>query len=340
MQHVLVTGAGGYIGSILVQQLLDAGYRVSALDRFFFGDSVFEHLPNKENLNLIRLDIRDLKPKMLEGVDAVCDLAALSNDPSGDLDPSLTEAINYAGRVHVAKCAKEAGVKRYILSSSCSVYGTGGSQALEETSPTAPISVYAKASLRAEQETAKLGDSHFSWTALRNATVFGLSPRMRFDLAVNIMTLHAVTKNKIIVLGGGRQWRPLIHVGDVARGFIKVLKSSPDIVNGQVFNQGRDNYQMLGLAYTVRECMPFPVEIEIAPDDADKRNYNVSFVKMKKVLDFTPSVTIEEGVREIYQGLKRGATEPGPKTSTVGWYRAILEADRLVSNVRLNGRLI
>jgi nucleoside-diphosphate-sugar epimerase len=340
MQHVLVTGAGGYIGSILVRQLLDEGYKVSALDRYFFGAEVFGNVPNNENLTLMRMDIRDVTLESLKGVDAVCDLAALSNDPSGDLDPSLTEAINYAGRVHIADCAKKAGVKRYIISSSCSVYGTGDGQALTESSPTKPISVYAASSLRAEVDTSKLGSLDFCWTALRNATVFGLSPRMRFDLAVNIMTLHAVTKSKIIVLGGGKQWRPLVHVSDVARAFIKILKASPDIVNGQVFNVGKDNYQMLGLAYTVRECMPFPVEIEIAPDDADKRNYNVSFVKMAKALDFTPSVCIEDGVREIYGAIKRGLIETGPKTSTVGWYRAIIEADRLVSAVRLNGRLI
>jgi nucleoside-diphosphate-sugar epimerase len=175
---------------------------------------------------------------------------------------------------------------------------------------------------------------------LRNATVFGLSPRMRFDLVVNLMTLNAVQTGKIFVLGGGRQWRPLVHVRDVARAFITLLNAEPEKVAGQVFNVGADNYQVLSVAYIVRETLPFRIDIEVAPDDADKRDYNVSFDKIRKVLAFNANVTVPEGIREIYESLKMGLVSATPETVTVGWYRSIIEAEKLLSRIKLNGRLI
>ena len=340
MHHVLVTGAGGYIGSVLVDELLDAGFGVTAIDRYFFGEDVFAQ--HKQNPRFIqrKIDIRDLRPQDFEGIDVICDLAALSNDPSADIDPQLTEAINFAGRLHVATCAREAGVERYILSSSCSVYGVGEGDAADENSPARPLTAYAKASLKAEQYTRELMSDRFTWSAIRNATVFGLSRRMRFDLVINLMTLDAVQKGKIFVLGGGRQWRPLIHVRDVAHAIIRIIQASKDKIHGELFNVGIANYQVLSLAYIVRETLPFPIEVAVAPDDADKRNYKVSFEKLRQRLDFQPAVTIPEGIREIYNAMKEGRTFPGPETSTVGWYRNLIEADRLVDRVKLNGRLL
>jgi len=340
MAHVLITGAGGYIGSVLTRVAATAGHRITVVDRFFFGQETLQDVVGKEKLRVWRKDIRDLAPSDFEGVDAVFDLAAFSNDPSSDLDPALTEAVNYKGRVHVATCAKAAGVKRYILSSSCSVYGHGEAVGLTEESLTKPLTTYAQSNLRAEQDTSKLASNHFCWSAIRNATVFGLSPRMRFDLVVNLMTLNAVQKGKIIVLGGGRQWRPLVHVRDVAGCFLKTLDAPTDQVNGQVFNLGLDNYQVLSIAYIVRETLPFRIEIELAPDDADKRDYNVSFGKIKRVLGFEAEHNIPAAIDEIYEALKSGQTEATAKTSTVGWYRTIIEADRLLNQVRLNDRLL
>src|SRR5262245_35052242 len=340
MNHVLVTGAGGYIGCVLVDELLDSGFRVTALDRFFFGADVFRQHQSNRNFRQTKADIRDLRPHDFTDVNVVCDLAALSNDPSADLDPQLTEAVNFAGRLHVANCAREAGVDRYILSSSCSIYGIGEGEGLDETTPARPLTTYAKASLKAEERTRELMSDDFTWTATRNATVFGLSRRMRFDLVINLMTLNAVQKGKIFILGGGRQWRPLVHVRDVARAFIRVIKAPRDTVHGQLFNVGLGNYQVLSLAYIVRETLPFPIEVEIAPDDPDKRNYKVSFQRLQTALGYGPRVTIPEGIREIYEAMKAGEVVPSAETSTVGWYQSLLDAERLINRVKLNGRLL
>jgi nucleoside-diphosphate-sugar epimerase len=340
MNHVLVTGAGGYIGCILVDELLSEGYRVTAVDRYFFGEDVFQKYNSNPRFQQRKTDIRDLRPQDFEGVNTVCDLAALSNDPSADLDPQLTESVNFAGRLHVAKCAREAGVERYVLSSSCSIYGISADEDLDETTPARPLTAYAKASLKAEQHTRELMHEKFTWTAVRNATVFGLSRRMRFDLVINLMTLNAVQKGKIFILGGGRQWRPLVHVRDVARAFICIIKAPREKVHGQLFNVGLANYQVLSLAYIVRETLPFPIEVEIAPDDSDKRNYKVSFQRLRTTLGYGPRVTIPEGIREIYEAMKAGEVVPSPETSTVGWYQTLLDAERLINRVKLNGRLL
>jgi len=340
MKHVLVTGAGGYIGSVLVDDLLSAGYRVTAIDRFFFGEDVHQRHRANPSYSQTKIDIRDLRPDDFESVDAVCDLAALSNDPSADIDPQLTNSINFSGRLHVATCAKKAGVARYILSSSCAIYGVGDDDILDESAPAQPLTAYAKASYRAEQSTSELASHSFTWVAIRNATVFGLSRRMRFDLVVNLMTLNAVQKGKILILGGGRQWRPLVHVRDVAGAINHILQAPREKVQGQVFNVGFVNHQVLSLAYIVRETLPFPIEIEMAPDDADKRNYKVSFDKLSQRLGFRPSITIADGIREIYGAMKSGHVSPTPETSTVNWYRALLEAERLVDRLKLNGRLL
>ncbi|MEN0063037.1 MAG: SDR family oxidoreductase [Myxococcota bacterium] len=336
MPKVLVTGAGGYIGSVLCQVLLDEGHAVVALDRFFFGDTLAEH----DGLTRLTRDIRDVGPGDFEGVDAVFDLAALSNDPTGDLDPALTRAINHEGRVRVATAAKEAGVGRYILSSSCSIYGTGARRNLREDAPIQPLTVYAKSNHAAEQDTRALADDDFVVTALRNGTVFGVSPRMRFDLVINIMTLHAFERGRILVTGGGRQWRPLVHVADVAQAFLATLAAPPEQVQREVFNVGCGNFRVRTVASIVREVLPIPVTVEVAPDDADKRDYSVSFDKLETHVGFRAERSVEEGIREVYDALKFGDVEASPRTSTVGWYRRLLEAKALVDALVIDGRLL
>jgi len=340
MKRILVTGAGGYIGTVLCQDLLANGYAVTAFDRFFFGQDTLREIAGNPCLSVVKKDIRDIDEGDLAGVFAVCDLAALSNDPCGELNPRLTEEINHMGRVRVAQAAKRAGVERYVFSSSCSIYGHGEGLALDETAPPSPLTTYARATLRAEQETLPLADGAFCTTALRNATVFGLSPRMRFDLIVNLMTLHAVEKGRITVMGGGRQWRPLVHIRDVASAFRTVIEAPAAKVSGQIFNIGKQNAQVVSVAYVVRETLPFPLQIEIAPDDADRRNYNVSFEKAKHVLGFEGRCSIADGAREIYEALKAGQIENGPKTSTVRWYINVIEAKKLVDSIALGGRLL
>ena len=336
----MVTGAGGYIGTQLVRDLVKAGHDVTAVDRFFFGKEPLSEFIGNKQVTIKQKDIRDLDKKDFKGHDAVCDLACLSNDPAGEIDPQLTYQINRDGRIHVAKTAKEAGVSKYIISSSCSVYGKGEEPLLVETSKTNPISIYAKSTLEAEQENLSIADNNFSVTSLRNATVFGLSTRMRFDLVVNLMTLSAFQKGRIIVMGGGLQWRPLVHLSDVSQAFQLVIDANEKLINKEIFNVGLDNYQIKNLAYLVREQLPIDIEIDLAPDDADKRDYNVDFSKVKNVLGFEAKKTIIDGINEIYVALKSGNVDTSIKTVTVSWYRNILDAKKLLDTIELNGRII
>ena len=340
MSKVMVTGAGGYIGTQLVRDLVKAGHDVTAVDRFFFGKEPLSEFIGNKQVTIKQKDIRDLDQNDFKGHDAVCDLACLSNDPAGEIDPQLTYQINRDGRIHVAKTAKEAGVSKYIISSSCSVYGKGEEPLLVETSKTNPISIYAKSTLEAEQENLSIADNNFSVTSLRNATVFGLSTRMRFDLVVNLMTLSAFQKGRIIVMGGGLQWRPLVHLSDVSQAFQLVIDANEKLINKEIFNVGLDNYQIKNLAYLVREQLPIDIEIDLAPDDADKRDYNVDFSKVKNVLGFEAKKTIIDGINEIYAALKSGNVDTSIKTVTVSWYRNILDAKKLLDTIELNGRII
>lgn len=339
---VLVTGAGGYIGTALTELLLEKGCRVIGYDRFFFGMECLADLLANPRFTTVQKDIRDCEAADFKGVDVVCDLAALSNDPSGDLDPALTRQINSEGRQRVAKMAKQAGVSRYILSSSCSVYGAGADLFLSETSAVNPLTEYAKSTYQAERGAFALADDRFTVTVFRLATVFGVSRRMRFDLVINMMTLHSVENGVIHVLGSGDQWRPLIHVRDVARAFYMTMQAPRAKVHKEIFNIGHNdqNLQVLSIAYTVREALPFQIRIEKASADADKRNYRVCFDKVLGRLGFQPDISPAEGAKEVYQALKTGRVSPGLRTSTVQWYKYLLEADRIIQSVKLGGKLL
>jgi nucleoside-diphosphate-sugar epimerase len=244
---VLVTGAGGYIGSVLVPMLLEVGHEVVAVDRFLFGREV---LPQEAHgLTVVQEDVRRIHTTILEGLDAVVDLAALSNDPAGELDPEKTWEINHRARVRLARMAKERGVRRYLLPSSCSVYGFQDGL-LDESSPPNPLTTYAKANLQAEREVLPLADAHFVVVVIRQATVYGYSPRMRFDLAINGMVRGFFRNGKIPILRDGTQWRPFVHVRDTCRAILMLLDAPGDRVNAEVFNVGADeqNVQIIGLA--------------------------------------------------------------------------------------------
>jgi nucleoside-diphosphate-sugar epimerase len=314
-------------------------YNVIVVDRFFFGEDVLEDFKTFKNLKLIKKDIRSLCLEDMVGVDIVCDLACLSNDPAGEIDSSLTYSINRDGRILVATIAKQSGVRKYIMSSSCSIYGFSENSKLNEESKPNPLSAYAKSTHDAETQILAMANKNFSVTALRNATVFGLSKRMRFDLVVNLMTLTAFQKGKILVMGGGEQWRPLVHVSDVSSAFQKVIEENSLIINQQIFNIGLDNFQIKNLAFLVRESLPISVEVDVAPDDADKRNYNVSFEKSMKILNFKPKIGVEHGIKEIYNALKNNSVDTGIKTVTVQWYKNLLDSKKILDKIMIDGRI-
>lgn len=340
MSTVLVTGGGGYLGSVLAETLLDAGHHVRILDRFFFGRDLIAKLEGHDKLTVVKDDIRTVDASVFAGVDAVVHMAGISNDPACDLDRRITVEVNLDGTVNVAQKAKEAGVRRFIFESSCSIYGAGVSDVVDETSEMAPVSLYAQSKIDAEDELAKLNDEDFAVTTMRNATVYGLSPRMRFDLVINIMTLFAYQNRKIHVLGGGKQWRPLVHVRDVARAHLAVMEAPVDLVRGEAFNIGSNdqNYQIYGIAQMVRDVVP-NTELDLVPDDPDKRSYHVNFDKIRHVLGFEVATTPYEGIVEIKQALERGAVDDSVRTRTVHYYRYLLDAERVVREVSHQGAI-
>lgn len=335
----LVTGGAGYIGVPLIEQLLEKGYEVTCLDRFFFGKEPLSKLEDNSRLSLVRDDIRWCDPAHLKDVDVVIDLAALSNDPSGDLNPAKTYDINYLGRLRIAKLCKEYGVSRYILASTCSVYGFHD-QILNEESSTNPLTTYAKSAVKAEEDILPLGNEKFTVIAPRFATVYGLAPRMRFDLAINAMVLKLQQTGKISVMRDGTQWRPFIHVKDVAKAYILLAEEKSENVNGQIFNVGSNeqNYQLHPLAKLLGDNIGKPYELTWY-GDADKRSYQVNFDKIAK-LGFKPEFTPKDAVKEISQALESGEVIDDLKTRTVEWYKHLLSIEGLVKEVALKDSIL
>jgi nucleoside-diphosphate-sugar epimerase len=302
---VLVTGHDGYIGCVLVPVLRSAGHTVVGLDNYLFGDCGFGH--HVAGIDALRMDVRDVPIRDLEGFDAVVHLAAISNDPVGDLNPDCTYDINYQATIRLARLAKEAGAHRFLFSSSCSLYGAAGDDVLDETAGFNPVTPYGESKILAERELGRLADKDFSPTFLRNATAYGLSPRLRGDVVVNNLTGFAHTTGDVQLKSDGTPWRPLVHVQDISRAFLAVLSAPRAVVHNKAFNIGRDedNYQIRDVAKIVEQSVPGST-ISLASDSSpDLRSYRVSFRKVTETLpSFRPQWTVARGTAEMLEAFR------------------------------------
>lgn len=298
----------GYVGSVLTQVLVKNNFEVTGCDIGYYPFNFTE----QENLsiNVLKKDIRNLTKTDVEGHDAILHLAALSNDPIGDLYPSLTNEINYLATLKLAKLAKEAKVERFVFSSSCSTYGVN-EEAVDENSPLDPLTTYAKSKVNSERELRKLGDENFCPVIMRSATAYGISPNFRFDLVVNNLTGAAFTTGSVKLLSDGTAWRPLIHVEDMSNAFVQVLRAETEKVNGQIFNVGTndDNYKVKEIAQLVEEIVPNS-KIEYATNaDKDSRSYKVNFDKIREQIGYKTKWKLKDGIRNIYEELKKRGLE-------------------------------
>ena len=311
--RVVVTGHRGYIGSVLTPLLQRAGHDVSGLDVDFYRDCTFEAGGPMLDVPTIDRDIRDVSPDDLTGFDAVVHLAALSNDPLGNLSPPVTDDINHRGTVHLARAARAAGVKRFVFSSSCSNYGAAGDDLLDETAEFNPVTPYGVSKVAAERALVELADDAFTVTLLRSATAYGVSPRMRFDLVLNNLVAWAHTTGRILMKSDGTPWRPIVHIEDISRAFAAVLAAPIDVVQGQAFNVGlsEHNYRIRELAEIVAEALP-GCRIEFADGAGpDKRCYRVSCEKIRAVLpEFRPEWDAARGVEELVDTYSRARAHP------------------------------
>jgi nucleoside-diphosphate-sugar epimerase len=308
--RVLLTGHDGYIGHVLLPMLLDRGHHVTGLDSFLYEDCGFateEAAPSA----IVRKDIREVALEDLHGLDAVLHLAGISNDPLGDLEPAATYAINHEASVRLARLAKEAGVARYIFSSSCSNYGAAGDSFLDESAGFNPVTPYAQSKVWVERDVAKLADDSFSPTFLRSATAFGVSSRLRGDLVVNNLVGYACTTGDVLIKSDGMPWRPLVHIEDIARAFVAVLEAPRELVHNEAFNVGitSENYRVREIADMVAQIVPDSRVTYAGDASPDARNYRVDCNKIRERLPaFQPCWTVRKGIEQVYEAFSHHGT--------------------------------
>jgi nucleoside-diphosphate-sugar epimerase len=337
--RVLVTGHKGYIGTIMVPMLLHEGHTVVGLDSDLFRQCTF--IPGIVEVPELRVDLRDVHSRDLEGFEAVIHLAALSNDPLGDLNPEVTYDINHAASVRLAEMAKDAGIPRFLYSSSCSSYGKAGDDLVDETAELNPITAYAISKVRVERDVAKLADAHFSPTFLRNATAYGVSPRLRFDLVLNNLTAWAYAKGRVHIKSDGTPWRPIVHIEDIARAFLAVLHAPREVVHNQALNVGQteENYRIRQLAEIVQDVVP-GARIEYAEGGGpDPRCYRVDFGKIQRLLpEFKPRWNARRGAEELHDAYQRAGLViedcEGPRFKRIDHLKQLLAARYLDDTLR------
>jgi len=336
---VLVTGHRGYIGVEMVSVLSKAGHEVVGLDTGFFNGCDFRAAPDE--VPELVVDLRDVTEEQLKGFDAVAHLGALSNDPLGNINPDLTYDINLHASVRLARAAKAAGVRRFLFSSSCSLYGAGGEGFLDESAAFNPQTPYGESKIRVEQELTSLADGSFSPVYLRNATAYGVSRRLRADIVVNNLVGHAITTGKVLLQSDGSPWRPLVHLRDIIQAFERCLVAPIDVIHDQAFNVGKttENFRIRDVANAVAEVVPNCEVAFAAGASADNRDYRVDFTKIEtKLPGFKAQWTLRAGIEELYQAYKAGGMTKelwlGPRYYRLPTIRELISQGVLDNNLR------
>jgi nucleoside-diphosphate-sugar epimerase len=331
VRRILVVGGAGYVGSVLTEELLQRGYAVRVLDRFLFGDAGLRAV--RDRIELVEADMRAVSRAVLEGIDAVVNVGGLSNDPTAEYNPRANHEMNTVATAALARLCKAHGVRRYVLASSCSIYDCGIADERadvlhDEASPVAPRAPYSVSKYEAERAILAMADDTFCPVALRKGTVYGYSPRMRYDLVVNTFVRDALTKGRLTLHHGGEMWRPLVDVRDAAQAYVALVEAAEAAVQGEIFNLCYQNLRISELALRVREGLRrLEIEVDIRPDyqHGSVRNYRVSGEKIARVLNFRPKVSIEEAVAEIVRRVRTdGRTDfDNPRYYNIRWLQLL-----------------